>query len=165
VGQLSQVVEIFKRLGEHRLSDHVIQYSEKNAPPSFWGADDPFNRQIEDDRIIALTAQHRTAAKRPFNFEQDLIAAAQSFDPETIAKLAEQPPEEYLRLFDSKIDADLRRVILSALEFRKIANASPDMKKVVENAEQALRVIGKRSALNAFRVGNYGVSVDPEADG
>jgi hypothetical protein len=64
-------------------------------------------------------------------------------------------------LFDSKTDDDLRKVILSALEFRKISNASPDMRKVVESAEQALRIIGKRSALNAFRVQNYGVSIEP----
>jgi hypothetical protein len=161
VGQLGQVVEIFDRLGERRLANHVINYAEQNAPPSFWTDDGPFSRHIEDDRITAITAQRRAQTKPAFDFERDLIAAAQSYDAETIASLANQPPDEFLRLFDSKSDGELRKVILSALDFRKIANASPDMRKVVENAEQALRTIGKRSALNAFRVKNYGVSIDP----
>lgn len=98
VEQLSQIVEIFDRLGEYRWSSYVINYAERNAPPSFWTDKSPFNRQLDDHRISAIVAQRRTEAKPAFDFERDLIAAAQTYDAETIAMLAKQPPEEFLRL-------------------------------------------------------------------
>jgi hypothetical protein len=70
-------------------------------------------------------------------------------------------------LFESKEGGELRLAVLAALEFRRIANATPQMKEIVEKAEGALRTIGKRSALQALRLENYGVSmpVVDRADG
>lgn len=70
-------------------------------------------------------------------------------------------------MFESKEGGELRLAVLAALEFRRIANATPQMKEIVEKAEGALRTIGKRSALQALRLENYGVSmpVVDRADG
>jgi len=72
------------------------------------------------------------------------------------------PQQAYLNLFESKTGTELSRVVLSALEFRRIANATPDMKTIVEMAEDALRTIGNRSALNAIRLEKFGVSLPVE---
>lgn len=161
LSDLNQVVEIFNRLGEAASIDHIVAFAEKNAPPDFWLHDDPFNRPINDERLRTVIQSKRVQAKPQFDFERDLLSAAETYDPETIAALAKQAPSDFLRLFDAKSGVDLRKVIRSALAFRKISNASSDMRTIVHNAEQALRIIGKRNAVNAFRVENYGVSLDP----
>lgn len=160
LSDLNQVVEILNRLGETALVTHVITFAENNAPSEFWQHDDPFNRPINNERLRTIIESKRVAAEPQFDFERELISAAKTYDPKTIAVLAKQTPEDFLQLFDARSDVDLRRVVRSALEFRKISNASSDMRTIVHNAEEALRIIGKRNPVNAFRVANYGVSLE-----
>ena len=132
--------------------DHIVGFAEKNAPLDFWLHDDPFDRPINNDRLRTVIQSKRVQAKPQFDFERDLLSAAETYDPETIAVLAKQTPDDFLRLFDAKSDVDLRKVIRSTLAFRKISNASPDMRAIIHNAEEALRIIAKRNAVDAFRV-------------
>ncbi len=156
------VVDILMRLGRTKLSNELIDFVVNEAPNGFWLHDDPFRRALHNDRLKQIIAERREAAKPVLNFEQDLIAAAQSFNNEKLAQLAAVPQQAYLNLFESKTGTELSRVVLSALEFRRIANATPDMKTIVQIAEDALRTIGKRSALNAIRLEKFGVSLPVE---
>jgi hypothetical protein len=52
--------------------------------------------------------------------------------------------------------------VLSALDFRRIANATDDMRRVISLMEEALRMVGRKSRLNELRVKKYGVSIDRE---
>lgn len=162
---LGAVVDLLTRLGQITTANQLIDFVLKEAPGDFWFQDDPFRRVLHSDRLKQIIAERKEASKPELNFEQDLIAAAQSFsNNEKLAQLAALPPEAYLNLFEGKTGSDLNRVILSALEFRRISNATPDMTKIVQMAENALRIIGKRSALNALRVEKYGVSNSVESD-
>lgn len=78
-----------------------------------------------------------------------------------VARVAGYPVEKFKELFLSRSGETFKKVVLAALEFRKISNASADMRTVVGKAEQALREIGATSSLNAFRVQAFGVSMIP----
>jgi hypothetical protein len=153
------VVSTLERLGRTTMANKLIDFLVKEAPSEYWLNDDPFSRAMRSDRLKQIIAERRQAAKPALIFEQDLVAAAQTLDAEKIAQLAAVPQEAYLKLFESKVGDELRRVVLSALEYRKISNATPDMQEIVKNAESALRTIGKRSELNAFRLERFGVSL------
>ena len=90
-----------------------------------------------------------------FNPEPNLIKAGKSYDSEVIKKLAEVPVDEYLRIFKTNKGDELAHLIYSALEFRRISNASPEMLEVVRRATEALKMIASESKLNALRVGKY----------
>ena len=90
-----------------------------------------------------------------------LVSSAKNFDPETIARLAAVPVETYRDLTLAARGDQLRTIVLSGLEFRRIGNASPEMKLVVGLIEEALRMIGRQSVLNALRLKKYGVSIEP----
>jgi hypothetical protein len=47
----------------------------------------------------------------------------------------------------SKRDEEMRKVVLSALAFRRIANASPEMREVIHRMEEALRMLAAESKL------------------
>jgi len=57
----------------------------------------------------------------------------------------------------SKRGEEMRRLIYSGLEFRRIANAGPEMLAIVRRMEDALKMIGAESELNAVRVRRYNV--------
>jgi hypothetical protein len=46
-----------------------------------------------------------------------------------------------------------------SLQFLRVVNATQEMKKVSENAKEALKLIGAESRLNALRVKKFGVIV------
>jgi hypothetical protein len=55
--------------------------------------------------------------------------------------------------------------ILAALEYRRISNASDEMLAIVSKAEEALRLIGSRSRLNAMGMEKYGIAIPAEDEG
>jgi hypothetical protein len=158
------VVSTLERLGRTTAANELIDFVSREAPSDYWLHDDPFGRAMRSERLKQIIEERRQAAKPVLNFEEDLVAAAQTFNAEKIALLATVPQEDYLRLFESKTGDEMRRVILSALEFRKIANATPEMKQVIDKAESALRTIGKRSALNAFRLQKFGINLSDSTE-
>jgi hypothetical protein len=88
-----------------------------------------------------------------------LIAATRTYDAEKIKKLAEVSVDEYYRLLKAKRGDDLRLFVLAALDFRRIANASPEMREVVHRMTEALKKVASESTLNAIRVRKYGADV------
>jgi hypothetical protein len=81
--ELSQVAEIFDRIGEPGRAENVISYAEENAPKSFWLQEDPFNRPIYGERLKAIVAKRHVDAMLEPDFEVDLIAAAQTYNADT----------------------------------------------------------------------------------
>jgi hypothetical protein len=88
-----------------------------------------------------------------------VIEAGKTYNTEMIKKLAEVPVEEYCKVIKSKKDEEMRSFIFSALNFRRISNATPEMLEVVRRMEEALKRIGAESKLNAARVRRFGISV------
>jgi len=99
------------------------------------------------------------AAATTFDPGVELIQAAQSYNNEAINKLANVPVDEYYRMIKSKDGEEMRKLVSSGLEFRRISNASPEMLEVVRRTEEALKKIASESKLNAVRVGRYGVKL------
>jgi hypothetical protein len=159
---LDSAVTVLRTLGRNDLADSLINHAEIHGSNEFWLPDDPFNRGTRDARIKAVADKKAEGAKAVLNFEADLVAAADSMIRDKLAQLAQVPEADYLALFESRSGEQLRRVIVSALDYRRISNASDDMRAVVAKAENALRTIGKRSPLNAVRVDKYGVSTNDE---
>jgi hypothetical protein len=100
-----------------------------------------------------------TAKEKEFLPDVELIEAARSYDPDKIKKLADVAVDEYYRLLKAKRGDDLRIFVLAALEFRRIANASPEMREVIRRMSEALRRVASESTLNAIRVRKYGVDI------
>jgi hypothetical protein len=112
--------------------------------------------------VEARIASHRAkaAAAEVFVPEAQLIRATETYDSETIKRLAEVPIDEYYRMVKSKSGAEMRKVIQAGLNYRRIGNASPEMREVVRRMEEALKRIGSESKLNAIRIQRYGISVE-----
>lgn len=159
---IDEVAGILHRIGKNSLADDLIQFAENNLDKDAWLYDDPFNRPMQSERIREIIAARKEGAKPVLNFEEDLVRVVNSRDDEVMAKLAAEPVERYVKLFDSKTGDELRRVVLSALDYRKILNATDDQREIVRKAEAALLQIGKRSKINAVRVQKYGIVVPEE---
>jgi hypothetical protein len=164
LANVDAVVRILERLDRTQAADELIDFVVKEAPNSYWLSNDPFHRAMQSERLRKIVAERRDSAKPVLDFEKDLVESSQGFRDEKIAALAAVPQESYLKLFESKEGDELRLVVLAALEFRRIGNATPQMKEIVEKAEGALRTIGKRSVLQALRLETFGVSMSV-ADG
>jgi hypothetical protein len=161
---LDESVIMLRNLGRDELADSLIAYAEANGSKDFWLPDDPFNRVTKDAKVRAIAEQKAKAAKPVLDFETDLVAAAQSVNREKIAQLAKVPEEDYLALFQSRTGLQLRALVLSALDYRRILNADDDMRTVVAKAENALKVIAAQSPLNALRMQKYGISLSEDHD-
>lgn len=158
--QLDATVSTLRHLDRDHLADEIIDFAEASAKSDFWLSDDPMRRPIHEVRIREIVHRYRSLAEPKFNFPTDLVNAAQSMSATSLEKLARVPVAEYQALFESKVGDELKIAVSSALEYRKISNATEDMKAIVKNAESALRNIGAKSKLNALRVKKYGVNVE-----
>ncbi|MGW1425380.1 P-loop NTPase fold protein [Bradyrhizobium manausense] len=161
---LDEVVSVLRALERDKEADDLIDFTAMQAGDSFWVHDDPFDRAVNEPRIVDIAKQRAIAAAPVFDFESDLVLAAQNLDHKKHAQLAAAPVEQYQALFEACEGEQLRRVVLSALDYRRIMNATADMTTIVRNAETALRAIAKTSRLNALRVQKY-VGEDVKDDG
>lgn len=157
---LDEVVSVLRELGRNETADSLIDFASEQGGDGFWVHDDPFERSVKEPRITEIANQRAEKAAPAFDFESDLILAAQNVDHQKLAQLASVPTEEYQSLFEAREGEQLRRLILSALDYRRIINATDDMIAVVRKAEVALRAIGKKSKLNELRVRKFGVGMD-----
>ena len=162
---LDAAVSILKELGRTNDADALIDFAKQEASEEFWTSDDPFHRQIKDSRIRRIVEDRREVTKPIFDFEKDLLSAAQSMNGEKLVQLAAVPVERYRHLFENSTGKALDDYIYAALEYRKIGNATDAMRKVVANAEEALRQIARKSKLNEIRVRKYDVSLDAPKGG
>lgn len=162
---LDSAVSIISELGRMEEVDELIDFAKAHGGEGFWTSDDPFHRRMSDARIQHLVEEKRKAVKSVFQFDKDLLSTAQSMNDEKLAQLAAVPIERYQELFENSTGSDLNNYIYAAFEYRKITNATEDMKRIVANAEDALRRIGRKSKLNQIRVRKYEISLDPPNDG
>jgi len=158
---LNFAIMLLKELGRgSEASDLLEFFSENRNDPGYWTFEDPFKRGPYDTGIRAIIEEKlQQRDEQKFDLAVALIEAGQNYDPETIKRLAAMPVEAYRELIVSSSAERLRSIILSALDFRRIGNASDDMVRVKELMEEALRIVGRHSLLNELRVKRYGVSV------
>jgi len=165
IWNLNEAVLLLKQLGREAEARDILQFfAEKRNDPEYWNIqDDPFARGPVDPDLAAVIERKKATPSADFDVAAALISAGKTYDVETIAKLAAVPVEIYRDLIAATRGDQLRLLILSALEFRRISNASDHMRRVVTLMEEALRMIGRKSRLNALRLKKYGISV--EVDG
>jgi len=133
------------------------------------GEFDTYFEKVVDTRIVFKpTAAEAVQIALP---EEDQISSLLRQDCEEldianirvikkIERLADVPVDEYYRIIKSRKGEDMRSVILSGLEFRRINGATPEMAEVVRRTEAALKRIASESKLNAARIVRYGVVID-----
>lgn len=161
---LEEITAVLRQLDRHNEADDLISFAEKNCNNDFWASDDPFRRQVKDKKIGDIVAARQVAIKPAFHFEPALLEAAKTLDRELMAQLAAVPEEEYESLLAARTGDQLSKLAYAALSYRRIMNASDDMRAVVAKGESALRAIGKRSKLNELRLQKYSVELDPKGD-
>jgi hypothetical protein len=159
---LNEMVMLLKGLGREAEARDVLKFfADKRNDAGYWNLqDDPFLRGPFDPDVSAIIEQKKPTEPKEFDVAAALIRAGREYDRETIAKLAAVPAQTYCDLISAARGDRLRSLVLSALEFRRIANASDDMSRVVSLMEEALRMVGRKSRLNALRLKKYGVSID-----
>jgi hypothetical protein len=159
---LNEMVLLLKGLGKEAEARDVVKFfAEKRNDASYWTSeDDPFARGPFDPDISAVMEQKKPTEPEEFDLAAALVRAGIGYDAETISKLAIVPVQTYTDLISAARGDHLRSLVLSALEFRRISNPSNDMRRVVGLMEEALRMVGRKSRLNALRLKKYGVSID-----
>jgi hypothetical protein len=161
LANLDETIRLLKELGRENEANDILACFVANKSKGFWDASaDPSHRGPFDPDLAAAIAAQQAASTVPFDAEAELIRAGRTHDAEAIKMLAELPVEEYCRVIKSKRGEEMRKVILSGLEFQRISNASPEMQEVVRRTREALKQIASESKLNALRVRKYGIKID-----
>ena len=119
---------MLKELDQQSAADEVTAFYVANAPLSFWTQiDDPFQRGPLQPEIATAVQTQIAKSTVPFDPEAALLEAGQSYDQQLISQLAQVPVETYHNIVKSKRGDEMRKIIWSALGFRQISNASPEM--------------------------------------
>jgi hypothetical protein len=126
---LNASVKILKELDREREAIDLINFfvANKNAGPSYWNASDPFQDGPFDEDVQGAIDIKRKQGALDFVPEIDLVRAAQNLDSEIIKKLSEVSVDEYYKIVKSKKGDEMRKIILSGLDYRKYGNASPEI--------------------------------------
>jgi hypothetical protein len=162
LANLNETILVLKALRRNGEAREILQFfSDHRNDAGYWNGNDPFARGPFDQDLTAIIEQKKPAAPQDFDVAASLIRSAKDFDQETIARLAAVPVKTYRDLILAARGDQLRTLVLSGLEFRRIGNASPEMGQVVDLIEEALRMIGRQSVLNTLRLKKYGISIEP----
>ena len=158
---LNESVKLLKEIGcEDDAKDLLDFFNSQRVDKEFWDSSrDPFRQGPYDPDIEAAITSQQAKAVEAFVADVELVRASETYNTEAIKKLAEVPIDEYYRMVKSKNGAEMRKVIQAGLNFRRIANASPEMREVVRRMEEALKKVGSESTLNAIRVRKYGIDI------
>jgi len=109
-------------------------------------APDPVGRGPLVAEVDAVVKQKSEIKPEEFDVAAGLILVGQNYDAVSLSKLAAVPAQTYFEIIYAARGTQLRELVLSVLEFRRIGNASDD------------RMVGSKSRLNALRIKKYGVS-------
>lgn len=158
---LNESVKLLKEIGcEDDAKDLLDFFNSQRVDKEFWDSSrDPFRQGPYDPDIEAAITSQQAKAVEAFVADVELVRASETYNTEAIKKLAEVPIDEYYRMVKSKNGAEMRKVIQAGLNFRRIANASPEMREVVRRMEEALKKVGSESTLNAIQVRKYGIDI------
>ncbi|WP_375314308.1 hypothetical protein WHZ77_14900 [Bradyrhizobium sp. A5] len=158
---LDAAVSILEEIGRHNDAADLIDYAWANGNAEFWTSDDPFHREVKNERILQIIQERRRAAQPTLDFENDL-RAVESLKREKLALLAAVPVERFEQLFKDSSGEELRSYIYAPLELGKVGGISDDAKRIAVKVEEALRRIANTSKLNAIRASKYGVPINTD---
>jgi hypothetical protein len=161
---LNEALLLLKRLGRENEAEDLLQFFARNCDAGYWTEDDPFGRGPFLPEVNTIIEQMNEVELDEFDVGRGLVEAGQTYDATIIRKLAAVPAQTYFELISSARGAQLRKLVLSALDFRRISNATDDMTRVAGLMEEALKMVGQKSQLNALRVKKYGVEIDERAE-
>lgn len=157
---LNEAIRLLKEFGRQRDAQDLLDFFVAHKPSNFWAPEsDFFQRGPYEVEVESVMAAQQEKEEEVFAPDVELVEAGRTYDRDKIGRLAQVSVDEYYRLLKAKRGDDLRTFILSALGFRRIANASPEMREVIRRMEDALKKVASESALNAIRVRKYGVDV------
>jgi hypothetical protein len=158
---LNESIKLLKEIGfRDDAKDLLDFFSTQKLDRSFWDPTrDHFRSGPYDPDIENEIASQQAKLVESFVPDLELVRACETYNAEAIKKLAEVSIDEYYRMVKSKDGAELRRLIQAGLNFKRIANASPEMREVVRRMEEALKRVGSESTLNALRVRKYGIDI------
>ena len=162
---LDGTVKVLRKLGASKKANELIQLyiSGRNEPPEFFDIEKyPFGDSISDRRVKEAFSKklNELNAHTKSDLKALLLAAGDNYDDAIVSELAGIMPNEYTMLFMSSSGKELKKLISNGLSFSRIANATENMKRVVENTRSALGKIGKSSKINAMRVSRFGIGLD-----
>ena len=158
---LDAAVSILKEIGRDSDAADLIDYALANGGVEFWTSDDPFHREVKNERILQIIQERQRAAQPTLDFEEDL-RSVESLKREKLALLAAVPVERFEQLFRDSSGEALRSYIHAPLELGKVGGISDDAKRIAAKVEEALKRIARTSKLNKIRVSKYGVSLDAD---
>lgn len=160
LSNLDETIRILKEFGRASEAQDVLSFFVTYKPSTFWDTKrEFFQHRPYEIEVNSVIAAHQAKEDEAFILDVELVEAARTYNPEKIKKLAEVSIDEYYRVLKTKRGDDLRIFVLAALEFRRIANASPEMREVIRRMEEALRKVASESALNAIRSRKYGIDI------
>jgi hypothetical protein len=159
LANLNEAMALLKSLNRDAEAAELLDFFSDNRDRSYWTTEDPFGRGPFLPEVDAVVKKKSEVEPEEFDLGAALVTAGENYDAPTITKLAAVPAQTYFELISVARGAQLRKLVLSALEFRRIANATDDMKRVIDLMEEALRMVGRTSRLNAIRIKKYGVSI------
>jgi hypothetical protein len=87
------------------------------------------------------------------------MATKNSWNDGDIAVLSRASVDSYYQAFKDSKAQELRNIINSSLQFDRLAGGPAEWREIAKRAKDALRRIGKESAINAQRVKKHGVYI------
>jgi hypothetical protein len=156
---LSAIVSLFKELGRQQLAQDLIRKyvdgrDRLEALNLHYYAG---GRVADPDVVLAFSAKSETL-RDEHNLAKVLRSIGNSWTGQDIDYLSSVSIDEYYQLFKASRGRDLHLLLKNCLQFDTIINASAPMKEVSLRAKEALRRLGRDSAINAARVREYGIS-------
>lgn len=166
---LSGTVSLFKELGRPQQAAEMLKHyitTHENDRELFNLQNYPFSSDVKDPDVIRAFNDKFATFKSDRDPKTILLSMANTngWGPDDITFLSALPIEGYYQIFKGSKGSELRSIINVCLQFDRIGNATQDMTEISKRAKDALRRIGKESAINARRVASYGVLINAEPE-
>jgi hypothetical protein len=162
---LSSTVALFKELGRRDQAAEMIKAyiaSHRDDGRVFDLRNYPFGEDVRDPDVVhAFSEKYAAFESKPDPVARlRAMASTNSWNPEDIKMLSALSVDEYCNIFKANTGRDLNQILDACLQFDRIMNSSVEMKEISTRAREALKRIGRESAINAWRVRKYGVTVE-----
>lgn len=157
---LDGIVRLFKDLGRGAQAAELITsyVKERSDEDKLFDLSEYVLDEVRDDDVKKAFAAHFTVARKPADLSEILASLKDGWSDDVLSAAASATVDDYRRAFKEARGASLRRMIYGALQFNRIVNATPHMRRVAELATHALTLIAQESPINAERVARYGVN-------
>ena len=159
---LNSTVSLLKELKRNdEALDIIDRYvkERKEEPELFDLNNDVFGHLSDPDVRAAFAKQSESYVDSRSPADTLLhIAKSSGWSSGEIDLLLKLSVDDFVKLFEENSGPNLTRLVRAALKFKSIVGADKE-KPISERAEDALRKIGKKSALNRRRVAKFGVTL------